>query len=258
MTDLRTIQKSLHHFLQGKPSDVESYVVGKTTDEVKRRLGIYQEAYQLRLEQNVCKQYPVLAAWLGVEKFHTFAGAYDQMFPPRDYAIRHYSKDVPAYFQAKGDSFLYELAMFEWAMNVALDESPDAILLTIQDFQKITPDALLSVTFHFNPALQALRLHYDIARFWLAAKKAMPRTEPDYVADDAFHVYIWRKENLPYFRTVPTLEAELIAAAKQKKNFADLCALAAISLDDKAVDFVAQTILRWLKDGWLAVDDDVG
>jgi len=155
MTDLRTIQQSLHHFLQGKPSDIKSYVVGKTADEVKRRLEVYQEAYQIRLEENLRRQYPVIAAWLGMEKFHALASDYEQMFPPNDYAIRHYAKALPGYFQSQGEHFLYALATFEWAMNVALDESPDAILLTIQDFQKITPEALLSASFHFNPTLQA-------------------------------------------------------------------------------------------------------
>lgn len=253
MNHLRAIQQSLHNFLRDQPSDIESYVVGKNVAEVKRRLEIYQTAYQLRLEENLKKQYPVILLWLGAEKFTALAIAYESMFPPTDYAIRHYAAHLPKYFHAEGDSFLFDLATFEWAMNVALDDSPNALLLTLNDFQKITPDALLSLTFQFNPSLQLLALHYDIPSFWQAAKKAKPRAMPDYCSDNLCHVCIWRRETLPYFRTVPALEAILITQAMQNKNFSDLCEWAADSLGEQAVDFVAQMVLRWLKDGWLCV-----
>jgi hypothetical protein len=35
------------------------------------------------------------------------------------------------------------------------------------------------------------------------------------------------------------------------KNFSDLCEIAAHTLQDQAVNFVAQTVLRWLNDAWL-------
>jgi len=254
MTNLRVIQQSLHDFLRNQPSEIESYVVGKNTTEVKRRLEVYQDAYQLRLEENLKKQYPVISLWLGAEKFTALALAYEKMFPPTDYAIRHYATHLAEYFHAINDPFLFDLATFEWAMNIALDDSPNALLLTLADFQKITPDALLSITFQFNPSLQLLALHYDIPSFWQAAKKAKPRVMPDYLSDDNLcHVCLWRRENLPYFRSVTSLEATLVTQAMQGKNFSDLCEVAAASLDQQAVDFVAQTILRWLKDGWLCL-----
>lgn len=256
MTDLRTIQQALHQFLQGKASDIYQYVVGKNPAEIKRRLAVYQEGYQLRLEENLRKQYPVLCLWLGGKKFTELALAYDQAFPPTDCAIRYYAQHMPAYFQARAEDFLFDLTVFEWAMNTALDSSSDALLLTPEDFQKITPEALLSITFQFHPSLQFLTLHYDIPTFWRAAQKSKPSTPPAYSADPLFQVAVWRKNTQVYFRTLTALEAELLTAAQQKENFSDLCARAAISSDEnEAVNFVAQTVLRWLKDGWLVVEE---
>jgi hypothetical protein len=253
MPDLRTMQKALHDFLRGQSCDIESYVVGKNTAEVKRRLAVYQEAYQLRLEENLKKQYPVLALWLGAEAFTQLALAYEKMFPPTDCAMRHYAAHLAEYFRAVNDVFLFDLATFEWAMNVALDDSADAILLTLADFQKITPDVLLSLRFQFNPSLQLLSLQYNIPVFWQTAQKAKPRVIAEYCPDQRCVVCVWRRETLPYFRCITPLEETLINAAMHNQKFSDLCDLAAASLGEQAIDVVAQTILRWLKDGWLRV-----
>lgn len=255
MIDLRTLQQALHQFLQGKASDIYQYVVGKNPAEIKRRLAIYQEGYQLRLEENLRKQYPILYLWLGGKKFTELALAYEQAFPPTDCAIRYYAQHMPAYFQSRSEDFLFDLTTFEWVMNTALDSSPDALLLTTEDFQKTAPDVLLAITFQFHPSLQLLTLHYDIPTFWQAAQKSKPLSLPAYSADRLFQVAMWRKNTQVYFRTLTVLEAELLTAAQQKENFSDLCARAAISSDEsQAVNFIAQTVLRWLKDGWLVVE----
>src|SRR3989338_769745 len=174
MTTLAELQKSLHDFLQGKPSDIEQHVSGKNITEVKRRLKIYQDAYQMRLLENLRKQFPVLARYLGEEKFVAFATGYEAAFPPQGFAIRRYGEHVAEFLlktstgSAESAGYLSELAAFEWAMNEALDESADAPLFTQAHLQQFTPDALLAQRFRFHPSLRGLLFHYDIPNFWQA------------------------------------------------------------------------------------------
>src|SRR3990167_6273028 len=112
MTDLRELQQALYDFLQGKSSAIESYVIGKNSTEVKRRLSVYQEGYYLRLAENLAKQYPVIFLWLKQEKFTELANEYIQEFPPSDFYLRHYAKHFADFLKAKNQLCLSELAQF--------------------------------------------------------------------------------------------------------------------------------------------------
>lgn len=253
MTKLFDIQKSFYDYLRGQPSDVEQYVIGKNDHEIKRRLNIYQEAYQLRLLENLRKQYPVLAKYLGEEKFNELAAQYNVDYPPKHYAIRRYGENLANFIQKIREQkrFLSQLAAFEWAMNEALDDSAEAVLYTQEDLQKLTQEALIEQRFHFHPSVHCLIFDADIPAFWQAIRKAQGKKMREPTAEECYYL-VWRKDLIPYYQAVEKLEWELIQAAQKHANFADLCELAAQGLTEDAAALVtAQKIFGWIAQGWL-------
>ncbi len=251
MATLKEIQTALHDYLQKKPSAIENLVVGKNAAETKRRLGIYREAYALRLRDNLLKQYPVLATFLGTG-FQALADRYIAEFPPDDVVIRHYGAHLPGYLKSEQDPFLAELAAFEWAMNTALDDSANAELLTLEALQKLTPEVLFERRFLFNPSLTLLTFHYDIPHYWMNARKKKFTPKPA-LLKEPLYVGVWRKELIPYHGIFQPLEFQLLQEARAGTSFVGLCEVAAKSLsEEEAANRIAQAVFRWVKDGLIS------
>ena len=251
MNELRQLQEALQNFLRHDQKEIEQFVVGKNKSEIKKRLEVYQEAYQLRLAENLQKQFPVIYKFLGAEFFSDLAKGYEKTYPPKHYAIRNYGAHFSDYLKSLEKPELAEVACLEWAMAIALDDSPTNETLTLLDFQKLSPENLLEMTFHFHPSLKKLHCDYQTINFWHTLQKNKFKKLAEKLPQKET-VAVWSYQNQVYFRSVDDLENNLWIHAQEGKNFSDLSALAAESLpEEEAAHYTAQTILRWLKDGWL-------
>jgi hypothetical protein len=253
MNTLQDIQEALQNYIQGKSSNIEKMIIGKNAKEVKRRLEIYQEAYSLRLAENLRKQFSMLAKALGYEKFQALCKDYQTAYPPTDRIIRRYGASLVTYLQAASyEKCFIELAAFEWAKAIALDDSAEASLLTLEDLQKLSPEAFTEMRFDFHPSLQFFAFDYDIPNYWLALEKnPHKKLLPDKAKAPYFYAN-WRKDYIPYHLALTALTFQLAQAAKQGASFADLCEITAKDLTEEAASqTVAQTILQWIQHGWL-------
>src|SRR5690348_2123522 len=92
--------------------------VAHTQDgSVPTRLGIYRNAYCLRLTEALATTYPALSALLGEEQFHALARRYIDLYPSRHYSIRYFGHRLasllatePAYYSTP---VLADLARWE-------------------------------------------------------------------------------------------------------------------------------------------------
>ncbi|MCD6047407.1 MAG: uncharacterized protein K0S08_1054 [Gammaproteobacteria bacterium] len=254
MNTLQDIQEALQNYIQGKPSSIEEMIIGKNAKEVKRRLSIYQEAYSLRLAENLQKQYPMLAKALGYDKFQALCKDYQTAYPPTDRIIRRYGAALVPYLKSVPyEQYLIELAEFEWAKAIALDDSAEANLLTLEDLQKLSPEAFTKMRFKFHPSLQFFAFDYDIPNYWMALDKSThKKLLPDKAKAPYFYAN-WRKNYIPFHLALTTLTFQLAQAVKNNASFADLCEIAAKDLAEEAASqTVAQTILQWIQHGWLS------
>lgn len=256
MTSLADTQQQLFQYLQGKASNIDSLVTAKSPADSHRRLMIYREAYQLRLHDNLCKQFPVLRAYLRGPAFQQLAQSYLQAHPPTHFAIRNYGKDVAAFLRSAPDYasrvYLAELAEVEWCLMEMLDQTPTQPILTTADLAQLTPDALGSTCF----ALQdhwCLRVFHCETPAWRDALQKNAKAPPPKPLSTPQYVALWRRGYQSYYRALLPLEVEFAKALQQGQSFTQLCDLAAAQTEadqGQAAPLVVQALLTWIQDGW--------
>lgn len=253
MSTLREIQEALQHYIQNKPSTIESMVTGKNIKEVKRRLDIYREGYALRLMENLKKQYPALVKAMGLEKFQQLSQDYQTAYPPTDRIIRRYGASLVTYLRSiSAEKHLVELAEFEWARTIALDDSAEASTLTLADLQALSPEDFTQMHFHFQASLHVFAFEHNIPHYWMALEKNASKKIIAEKTHAPYYYAVWRKDYIPYHLLITALNFQLLTAAKAGAHFADLCELAIGKLsEEEASQNVAQTVLQWVQHGWL-------
>ena len=79
---LRELQQDLQRYLLAEPSTIMDAIVDAPPLAVADRLGIYGNAYRVRLIDALHETYPVLHALLGDDMFFELGGAYVAANPP--------------------------------------------------------------------------------------------------------------------------------------------------------------------------------
>jgi hypothetical protein len=218
---------------------------------VKRRLGIYADAYRLRIIEALSSAYPILKMLLGDDFFDKAAHSYINQYPSTyrnmrwvgDQMAAHLQKTLPQYPIAA------EMAQFEWALSLAFD-AEDAPVLRLQDLATIPPENWAELRFKFHPAVQLLNPKFNVLLVWQAlnTEQAPPKiqqiNEP-YV--------VWRKDLSSHYRSLEVAEYAAIEQMMAGASFADLCEkLQENASEDEATIQAAQYLANWLNEGLMA------
>lgn len=255
MANLAETQQQLLAYLQSKASTIEQLVVGKNTQEVERRLTIYKEAYQLRLQENLSKQFPVLRAHLQQDAFSQLCLGYLAAYPPQHFALRDYGKHLPQFLRETltdpNQAYLSQLAQLEWHLAEIVDASPAEPALTPADMATIQPEALASTGFQLQAHWRLQSFDYDLPPWRDHAQKHPKKLAAPARLAEAKTYALWRKGYQPYYRALTPIESQLAQALPQGVSFADLCQIASEHTPaEQAAAVVAQNLLTWIQDGW--------
>src|SRR3979411_243822 len=93
-TRLRQLQRDLQSHLLGEASPIARAIVDAPPLAVAERLGIYRNAYRVRLIEALDDPYPVLHAVLGDEVFVALGEAFVSTHPSVHRSIRWYGGEV--------------------------------------------------------------------------------------------------------------------------------------------------------------------
>lgn len=204
--------------------------------ETKRNLlGIYRDAYVLRLVDIVASDHDLLRLYQGEDPFRAMARGYIAAFPSRHRSARWFSHRLPEYLRSAEpyaqQPVLGDLAALERALNDAFD-SPDAPMIGMSDLLGIAPEAWARLSFTCNPSAACLDVFTNVAAIWSALKDG---TETPAVATspDPTRILIWRHATTPMFRELEVEEAMAWEQLTFGKCFGDICLMLA-SYDDPA------------------------
>ena len=251
MANLAETQQQLFHYLQGKTSSIESLVTGRTEREVKRRLLIYREAYQLRLKAHLTKQFPVLRGLMQRIAFEALAMAYLTAYPPSHFAIRNFGDQLSVFLKDAYPAYYSELATLEWLLNEIIDQSASAPVLTVAQLSQLKPEDLANTCFQLQAHVRIAAFQYDMPPWRDQAKKSLKNIKPPLALSEMKHYALWRKGFQTYYRSLDPLECQFFYALQAGKNFSELCALETDQEDPNiAAQRVVQTLLMWINDGW--------
>lgn len=260
MNPLAATEHAFQAGVLGQPADIDGQIAGEA-DLRRVRLGIYADAYRLRLTEVLSKDYEALAACLGGEAFDKLARDYLAAHPSRFRNVRWFGGALADFLAAdpryRDRPVLAELAQLEWAMGLAFD-CADMTTLQFSDLAKVSPEIWPNLRFQFHPSVQLLSLQTNAVAIWHAAKDKTGEEIAPVHTPDATHYVVWRKDLASYFRSAPADEAWAIEAAREGQSFAEICAgMCDWVEEESAATRVAGYLRGWVDECWIQGIDPV-
>lgn len=199
----------------------------------ERRIGVYQNAYRLRLAGILADEYPVLSAFMGERDFwrmaHRFIDACPSIHPNARMAPARLPGFLASDERYRDNAPVCEIAALEDGFSRAFD-ARDTRLATMDDLSAFPADRVAGMRVAFAPPVSLLTVTVnavDICRtVWEggSAPQAAALPEPA-------RVLVWRQALGAKYRVLLAEEAMLVGEAMAGKDFAALCEMAAF-MDD--------------------------
>jgi hypothetical protein len=252
---LAVIEARLQDYvLTGDPA-IDSQIEGASAEFRDTRLGIYRNAYRLRLIEVLGTDYEVLHAYLGDALFDTLAGDYIAAHPSTFRNVRWFGgklaeflRSTPRYAEHPE---LAELAQFEWSLGQAFD-SPDENAVRFDQVAAVAPEVWAELRFRPRPALRLLELRTNAIAIWKAIENDDSTCAPESFAEPVTWA-VWRKQHSPFFRSLEADEAWALKAMISQATFGEICAgLCEWRAEEDAAVRAAGMLRGWVEDRWIA------
>ena len=218
------------------------------------RLGIYRDAYRLRLIEVLGTDYEVLHKYLGDALFDAAARDYLAAHPSTFRNVRWFGARLAEFLRATPryatHPVLAELAQFEWTLGLAFD-SPDEGAVRFEEVAAVPPAAWSELRFSPHAALRVIDLRTNAVAIW----KEIDDKDSFEVEISAEPVTwaIWRKQHSPFFRSLADDEAWALKAMLARASFGEICAgLCEWVAEEDAAARAAGLLRGWVEEGWIA------
>lgn len=220
-------------------------------------IGVYDNAYRVRLLNVLAEDYQALHTLLGDDAFGELINGFLDSNPSTRRSVRWLGAPLSGWMRKtepwNGLPEAIDMAAFEWGLGLAFD-APDASVLAQADLGAIAPEDWPALGFAFHPALQVISLGHDVTVFQQAiAAEEEPEAAPQALARKT-HWAIWRdhEELTVRFRQLEADEAAMLTAARQGADFAVLCETIAGTHGDETPMRAAGLVLNWVVSGWIS------
>lgn len=168
MKELASLQDQFQKFILSNQFGINDFIVETEQVSVETRLGIYRDAYKLRLIESLTVTFPAVLAYLGTEAFEEMCSSYIDAHPSVYRSIRWYGDELAEFlknFYDKKYSFLAELAQFEWNMTLAFDAA-DRLVVQVADMAQVPGEAWADMKFNFHPSVHKLDYFWNVIPLW--------------------------------------------------------------------------------------------
>ncbi len=252
-----TLEEVQDSFQQALLSDAGGNILTQLADGPREPkdvlLGLYQDAYILRLIEFAQKDHELLHAYLGDEGFDGMARGYAAAYPSRYRNAKDFCAHLPHYL-AEAEPYaanaeIAELAALEKALNAAF-YAKDQAAIGVSELAGYAPGDWAFLRFTPHPSAIRLGFSTNAADIWSALKRGCE--PPRAVRSGPHRILVWRQE-VPKFRVLGEEEAMLFDEAESGVRFGDLCEMAAAYDDpDRAAARAAGYLQGWIASGLLA------
>jgi len=218
-------------------------VRGYDDTDRKTRIGVYADAYFLRLRDVLREDFPRVAALLG-DRFDEVVKGYLEAFPSRWPSVRHLGHALSEFLRRRTDTpkCLADLAELEWA-RIEVFDAPDAECATIEDFITVPADAWPTLHFSTIPAIKILRAQYPVHHLW-SGERSLEVTAGE------TSLRVWRANDCRVFHALmDKRESAAIQKMISGAPFAAICETFADLPEAVAAQESAALLVRWIEDG---------
>jgi len=213
------------------------------------RLGVYQNAYKLRLAGILEDEYPVLLAFMGRAEFWRMAHRFIDACPSDHPNARMVPTRLPGFLDTddryRDLKAVREIAALEDSFSRAFD-ARDIELATMADLTAFPAEHIAAMRLAFAPAVSLLPLSTNAADICQCVWDNRPAPEAAELPEPV-SALVWRQDLGSKYRVVKAEEAMLVGEAMAGKDFAALCEMAAFMGDaDTAPARLAGYLTTWL------------
>jgi hypothetical protein len=246
-TSLAILQRDFQRHVMHGDDVIVSAVTGTPRVPSTVRLGIYSEAYKLRLTDALASTLPRLQQLMGKDQFAGLASDYIDIRPSQFPSIRWFGGELPALLERlfPEQPWLGELAAWEWAIAAAFDAA-DADPIGIEALAAVAPDSWPALQFEFHPSVQLVPMRTNApVLFKTLAEDGVP---PECMALDAAQPWlIWREALKTQYRSLAADEAAALESMRAGGTFETLCDTLCAWHEPEAVPMQAAGMLkRWV------------
>ena len=250
--NLDALQNTFQQFLlTGEPS-IRKQVADTKTCDADTRLGVYFDAYRLRLLEALETDFVALKAFVGDEQFDAIGRAYIEAWPSSHPSLRYFGQHLSRFLnddpRYRDEPILAELALFDWTLIDAFD-AHDAPLLQLETVASIAPDKWPMMRFQVHTSLRRIDLNWNAPEIWQAADSNSELPEARRATHPSAWV-VWRKELNSFFRELPVDEAWSLDALLAGASFGEICEGLTEWIDAQNVAGHAAALLKT----WIAED----
>lgn len=254
MTELLHLQERFQEFLLSGQSEIFDSIIQTELVSADTRLGIYRDAYKLRLIECLSSNFPALSTYLGTEQFNEFATLYINAHPSSYRSIRWYGDLLPDFMKHQYPQYLHlaELADFEWKMGLAFDAA-DALVVQVDDMASVSPEAWAGLQFILHPSLQRINYVCNTIPLWQALTHDQKLPELQQSSESTAWI-LWRKPGyLIQFYSLSCEEAWALDNLLQGISFGALCEGLCQWINPEDVGMRAASYLKgWIQKGMIS------
>ncbi len=221
-----------------------------------QRLGIYHNAYRVRLADVLADSFAKTNLYMGSDTFAQEATEFAVAHPPLTRSLSRYGADFPSFLAARypDNPELHQLAQLDWDLRTRFDGADHGALTAAAlqpDGDAPAPD-WLTWQAPLHPSLLMRSVTTNAVALWRAIDGDLEVPEAQHFSE-ARTLAIWRKELQPHFQTLDAGEAVFIQHlldGASIESAADVLA-GSSTLPDPAL--LGQWLQQWLTDGLLAL-----
>ncbi|MDP2561906.1 DNA-binding domain-containing protein [Psychrobium sp. 1_MG-2023] len=228
MPDLALIQQQFLDYLQGKSNSFSDNVINQPPVTIDTRLGIYKNAYKMRLRETIDNDHPQLGKYLGDELYDALVDGYVATYPSKVRSLRHFCHNIPQYLATQrpfsSHPILTDLAKFERTLLDAFDAA-DKPVAKMDALSNIEIDRWPDIKLTFHPSCRLFTQLTNAVESWQALKTD---TAPPPAQDYPLGVFwlVWRNEQrLTEFANIDPISQVLWQSFNDGNDFSHACEL---------------------------------
>ena len=240
----------MQHLLE-KDSAIAETISEQGKVPISTRLGIYGNAYKIRLKGSIENDHEILGIYLGDDLFDVMAAGYIESKPSHVTSLRDFCEYLPEYLETtapfSNNPIISEIAAFERSLLFAFD-SADGAHATMNDLVSIPQEQWPDLRVRFHPSMQIFHANWNSVQSWQALKA---EKSPPAEAQQGSYWLIWRNhERITEFRSLPVDEHVMIDGFLHGHSFAEICEdLLGYHAEEKLAQNALKHITAWLEIG---------
>jgi hypothetical protein len=252
MKTLSEIQTALQDFLLDKTQDASDLTLETPAFSKLERLGIYHNAYRLRLIDALRNDYPALEAYLGDDNFTTLCNEFIAQNPSQHPSLRWFGEHLPSFLRThtywQHLIVVVELAEFEWFQAMAFDAA-DTEITTLDHVRALNPEQWMQMQLKFHPSLQIITCFSNAPELWNSLIKSGIAIEVATTTELQAWL-IWRENLQVVYRPLDSAEYWALTTFQDQNNFTEVCSgLCEWFAEEQVPMHAAQYLQQWIRAG---------